>query len=363
MRVTLYATLLTRSAGGLLGAVSGLARALQRQGAEITVIGGADQHFEEDRALWADVPLLVHKARGVYGLSSDALRLIRASRPDIVHVNGIWTAASIYGAFNALRGGQVVVSPHGMLDPWILARKPMIKQVHAALIERPMLRRAHVHALNDNERASVAAFSPESAERTFVLPNGLDEITPSSPEGARAGTLYLGRLHPKKQPIELIEAWSQLPGREQLIVAGWGDPGYERQVTQAAAIAANVSFVGPLHGAAKVRAFRTARFFVLPSLSEGLPMAVLEALQHGCIPIITEACNLPELFRDGIAIRIQPDFSNFKEVMTRTVTMPEAERAARAAASSTYALRYRWSEIGRAMLAQYERILISGAAT
>ncbi|MGN6488004.1 MAG: glycosyltransferase [Devosia sp.] len=356
MRVTFHATSISRSAGGLLGAMAGLARGLHRLGAEVTVVGGADAHFDADRPAWGEVRVTPYRWAGRYGLSGEALRLIAAARPDVLHIHGIWSAASIHGALHALRGRPVVVTPHGMLDPWILARKPAVKRVHAALFERPLLRRAQVHALTPAERDAVLAFMPALVGRIFVLPNGVDEA-PAVTAGGPHGALFLGRLHGKKQVLELIRAWSQLPGDGRLTIAGWGEPAYERQVARAAGAARNVEFVGARHGDAKAQAFAAARFFVLPSLSEGMPMAVLEALQHGCVPILTDACNLPALFRDGVALRMAADFSDFAAVAGRALAMPEAEFAARSAAARAAARRYGWGGIARAMLGQYERLL------
>ena len=357
MRVTFLATSISRSAGGLLGAMAGLARGLHRLGAEVTVVGGADALFDADRPAWGEVRVTPYRWAGRYGLSGEALRLIAAARPDVLHIHGIWSAASICGVLQALGGRPLVVSPHGMLDPWILARKPAVKRVHAALFERPLLRRAQVHALNPAERDAVLAFMPELADRIFVLPNGVDEAAPAAAAGGRHGALALGRLHEKKQVLELIRAWSQLPGDGRLTIAGWGEPAYEQQVSRAAGAARNVAFVGALYGDAKARAFAAARFFVLPSLSEGMPMAVLEALQHGCVPILTDACNLPELFGDGVALRMAADFSDFAAVAGGALAMPEAEFAARSAAARAASQRYEWGGIARAMLGQYERLL------
>lgn len=358
MRIVHYSTSLSRSAGGLYYSVSGVAKAQAQLGAEVVVVGGADEHFERDRSAWGDVAVRPFPFRfGRYGLDPSVATALKKLAPDILHVQGIWSAASAYGSLAVSQGVPVVVSPRGMLDPWILSRKPAVKRVHSALFERPMLKRAYVHALNDSERDSVAAFMPEVAERTFVLPNGVDEIAPGAETSNRSGTLYLSRVHPKKQTLELIRAWSALPETARLTIAGWGDVDYEQQVAQAAAATRNVNFVGSLYGDAKARAFEAARFFILPSLSEGLPMAVLEALQHGCVPIVTDACNLPELFRDDVAIRMQPDFTDFPAVMTRALAMSQPEFAARSAAARDYSRRYLWSEIARAMLAQYEAIL------
>jgi poly(glycerol-phosphate) alpha-glucosyltransferase len=358
MKIVHYSTSLSRSAGGLYYSVSGIARAQAQLGAEVTVVGGADEHFKDDRSGWGDVTVRPFPFRfGRYGLEPRIATALKELSPDIMHVHGIWSAASAYGRLALSHGVSVVVSPRGMLDPWILSRRPAVKMLHSALFERPLLKRSHVHALNESERASVAAFMPDVAERIFVLPNGIEEVAHPVVVAQRSGTLYLGRVHSKKQTLELIRAWASLPATERLIVAGWGERAYEQQVSLAAAAQQNVGFVGSLYGEAKAEVLGAARFFILPSLSEGLPMAVLEALQHGCVPIITDACNLPELFRDGIAVRMKSDFSDFGEVMARTLAMSESEFEARSAASRQYSRRYQWSEIGQAMLDQYETIL------
>ena len=63
-------------------------------------------------------------------------------------------------------------------------------------------------------------------------------------------------------------------------------------------------FPGPQFGTAKAAAYRRADAFVLPSLSEGLPMAILEAWAHEKPVLMTDACNLPEGFAARAAIRL-----------------------------------------------------------
>lgn len=360
MKVLFYTSSLSRSGGGVYSAAAGLAHALADQGIEVVAVGSGGAHFEEDRPAWRSVTLEPHGARDPgYGLHSQALTALRRHEPDLVHIHGIWSASSIYGLAATRRGVPTVVSPHGMLEPWILARRPLVKRVHAALFERPLLRRACIHALNEAERINIGAFLTGADKRTFVVPNGIPEVSYPDRSEEKHGALFLGRLHSKKQVIELIRAWRALglPESAGLTVAGWGDPGYEAGVRQAAEGAANVSFVGPLHGEAKATALSRARFFILPSLSEGLPMAVLEAIQHGCIPVITAECNFPELVFSGIALPMERDFSDFREVIAQAFGLPEAEAARRSAEAAAYATNYAWSRIARAMIEQYQRCI------
>jgi poly(glycerol-phosphate) alpha-glucosyltransferase len=92
-------------------------------------------------------------------------------------------------------------------------------------------------------------------------------------------------------------------------------------------------------------------------------MAVLEAIQHGCVPIVTNQCNLPELFEDGIALRMEHDFSDFAAVisMARSVTPDEA--ASRSDGARLYARRYSWDVIADAMLSHYRQIAESAPNT
>lgn len=354
MRIVHYSTSLTRSAGGLHASVSGLARAQHALGADVTVIGGADGFFETDRAVWGDVPLCPFELRHRYGLSREVFAHLRALKPDILHIHGVWSAGSIYGATARV---PVVVSPHGMLEPWIINRRPIVKAVHAALFERRMLGRAHVHALNIAEADSIRAFAPNTAERMFVLPNGINAVTEISSTQPKTGVLYVGRLHEKKQVLRLVQAWKHLTDAPELSVAGWGDEQYATQVEAACAEGPRVHFLGPLYDTDKSAAFAAARFFILPSLSEGMPMAVLESLQQGCIPILTDACNLPELFTAGIAERIAQNLGNLGSVLERVGRLSEAELDARSKAAQGFSARYHWPEIASSMLARYAEIL------
>ena len=71
----------------------------------------------------------------------------------------------------------------------------------------------------------------------------------------------------------------------------------------------SVVFYGPAFGEEKEALLRSADAFILPSLSEGLPMSVLEAWAYGLPVLMTAECNLPEGFSAGAAIPL-PSFQD-----------------------------------------------------
>jgi glycosyltransferase involved in cell wall biosynthesis len=361
VKVAQYIPTLSRTAGGVFYCVSGLSLALKACGAEVTVIGATDVHFAADAWQWQDLDVRTYPATSRYGLHPRGLQLTSDVNAEIFHVHGIWSASSLYGRLARWQGKRTVVSPHGMLDPWILARRARMKSTHAALLERPLLRRSHVHALNEAEERSILRFEPTIADQVFVLPNGVPDVE-LPPERPRKGVLFLSRLHPKKQVLELIHNWHShaFLARHHLTIAGWGDPEYELAVRNAVGRSPSISLVGSLYGPEKAEALASAKFLVLPSLSEGLPMSVLEAMNAGCVPIITDQCNLPELFSAGVAWRMNADFSDFRDVIQACLAMRPADYLAMSASGKTFAKRYSWNDIAKAMLTRYESMLVGG---
>lgn len=355
----------SRLAGGIAEAVKGLTRALDRQGVQITVLAGTDAASEDDRAGWA--PLRVEHVRSTGlrdGLLGQALRRRLAElKPDLVHLHGLWGPAA-----RALAGWQATpyaVSPHGMLDSWALARSGAKKRVSAAVWEGRLLSgAAFIHALAQAEAAAVRAYGLDGT--LAIVPNGVvcpDDIVPAR-QGERRTMLFMARIHPKKGLTELLSAWALLPEALRqgwhLAVAGWDEIGILEDLRQQAAtlgIANGVSFPGGLHGAAKDAALRGASAFILPSYSEGLPMAVLEGWAYGLPVFMTDACNLPEGFAAGAAFRITTDPAQMAQVLAQVLADGPALAAAGAAGRSLAQKQFAWDAIAGRMLAHYDTAL------
>lgn len=357
-------------AGGIAEAVKGLARAQQRQGAEIVVLAGTDVASAADRPGWA--PLEVDNVPstgwrdGVLGASLH--RRLSALQPDLVHLHGLWGPAA-RGLAAWVRGNDTpyVVSPHGMLDSWALARSSAKKRLSAHLWEGRLLHGASmIHALADAEATAVRAFGLHT--HVAIVPNGV--TCPAGalerPAGKRKTMLFMGRIHPKKGLAELLAAWVLLPAAVrqdwQLTIAGWDEIGILDELrAQAGAlgIADEVTLPGGLQGDAKDAALRGAHAFILPSHSEGLPMAVLEAWAYGVPVFMTDACNLPVGFASGAAFRITTDPAQMAGVLSEKLADPGALATACQAGRALAQSRFDWEAIAAQLLAHYQQAVDS----
>ena len=325
LRVGMLLPSASRRAGGLFSAVSSLSTELSYNGYDTQVFAAEDPDIEADRKAWGTVALSLRPTLGptVFAYQPRLSRDLAAARLDVMHLHGLWTYASV--AVLAWSGGRRprVISPHGMLDSWALQNSSMKKRVAAALFERRNVMRGDaLHALCGPEHRAIRAYGYCGPVAT--IPNGvfLEEgpVAPAQPAwssdipaGAKV-LLFLGRIHPKKGLDRLLQAMALWSGAEadpwHLVVAGWDQANTKAALAAQAeelGLTQRVHFVGPQFGEQKAASLAAADAFVLPSLSEGLPMSVLEAWAARLPVLMTEACNLPEGFRAGAAIRLAPD--------------------------------------------------------
>ena len=157
------------------------------------------------------------------------------------------------------------------------------------------------------ELDSYRRFVPE--QDVVVLPNAIDYgpyqrvPTVRSREEYPLRLVYVGRLAREKGLYEAFQGLRlahELGVDARLTVAGQGpEEDRLRRYAQALGIASRVSFVGGVFGADKVNLFAQAEVFILPSYSEGLPYALLEAMAAGIPVVATPVGAIPDVVSHG----------------------------------------------------------------
>lgn len=383
MRAALVAVSASRNGGGITFALQSLARALQvREQIEVRVLALSDAHSEADRLGWGNIDLRIADSIGpaAIGYSPRLASELSLYDAQIAHTHGIWmwpSAAVAKWSRNGVR--RHVVSPHGMLDPWALANSRWKKKIAFSLYERAHLRQAAcISALNVSEAQSIRQFGLKNP--ICIIPNGVDiddshyDAEPpwtAEQSAGRKTLLFLGRIHPKKGLTDLINAWSQLTRGNHpqihewsLVIAGWDQLDHEREVktqVEELGLQSDVRFVGPVHGASKIAALRAARGFVLPSKSEGLPVAVLEAWAQGLPVAMTPQCNIPEGFVENAAINLGTSVDQIAIGLANLFEMSDSQRQNMGALGKRLAsTQFTWTKIASQTHSVYQWALGGG---
>ncbi len=363
--------------GGMSVAVAGLTRATSGTGrcsAALAAACGDEERSDlasRNGIRFVRIPLRGRRPFVDYMLRQRLREVVLPA--DVVHIHGIWDAHSLAaGALARQSGKPVVVSAHGMLEPWALNNKRWKKTAYAALFERPNLRRANcLRALTRAEASNYRGFGLPSP--IALIPNGVDVPDSVSPQlfldrfphlsGQRL-VLFLGRIHYKKGVDLLCRAWAKLYRRHpgtHLVLAGpdfEGTRAHVEALIRSLGIAGSVSFTGMLDGELKWSALAASAVFVLPSHSEALSVAVLEAMAMARPVIITRQCNFPEVASAGGGWIIEPETDRIESALAEFLALPGASIAAVGAQGRRLVLeRHGWQVIGRQMVDVYEWVL------
>lgn len=359
---------LSPRSGGIHEAILGQARALSATGRGLTLISAQAPGQRPDPALG----LNLRTVKGTGPLARSRVPGLTKTLDDtearVVHLHGMWLPALSTSARRwrqARTDRALVLSPHGMLDPWALGNSCWKKRLAMALFERATLRACDcLHALNPAEAAAIRA---QGLNRPIaVIPNGVNlpeqsrplatfpnRPAPTDVADPRRVMLFLGRLHPKKGVAETLRAWSRLsPALHadwRLVIAGWDDGGHGETLTALATelkLDREVTFAGAVFGADKYAWLARASGFVLASYSEGLPMAVLEAWAHRVPVFMSAACNLPEGFSSGAAIEVVPDPQRLAATLAEHLARPDLDDVGQAGRALVDA-RFTWDSIGQ----------------
>lgn len=317
-RMLLYSRVNPADRGGVQAVFRRLASSLREAGHTVEQAWALQDPEAGDWTRCYPLPRIVWRGRlphprSVLGALEAAWRLgagLYRLRPDVVNYHFVTGEAFYFLLLKPLFRYKLVVSVHGS-D--VLRPKPE----DAPLLPRILQGADAVTAVSQLTAARLAQDYNLDPARIRVIPNGVDPAfwgaAPTGPRLAHRPPTFLsvGRLHPVKGHDVLLRAFAPVAAARpdaRLVIVGEG--GFRAELEQLArqlGIAPQVEFAGHL-GPDAVRArMATARVFVLPSRSEGLPLALLETMSAGLPVIATRVGGVPEVIDDATAILVAPE--------------------------------------------------------
>jgi starch synthase len=230
---------------------------------------------------------------------------------------------------------------------------PILRAVMAAanaLITRPMLRAANrLVFISDTVREELLGSIPWRDYRLVF--NGVDctlfhpSVTPSA---AAPAILFVGR-YVEKKGLAVIRALAALRPDLRFALAGSGP------IRPAEWALANVRDLGPQSPQALAELYRDAELLLLPSVGEGYPLVIQEAMASG-LPVI---CGQPSERADpaaaewlrGVAIDLA-DPEGSARCCAAAIDAPRCAATTRAEMASYAARTYNWQAMARAIVAE-----------
>lgn len=252
---------------------------------------------------------------------------------------------------------------HEVVDPYSLAEK-MQSMYFSPYVESKLLRLSTtVTAVSPSIAAELREYGMDPG-RVKITWNGVDEklFFPSCRKG-KEYVLYTGVLRARKGLFDLIKC-ARLVADEcpdvEFIICGSGSLLSKLRVeARRTGLQQQITFLGHVNRRKLIQTYQNATIHVIPSIYEGLPTVLLEAMACGLPVVATNIGGNRDVISSGVDGFLVPPRS--PEDMARMIRMLLEGESLRAkigkAARETILLRYTWDKIVDNFMAVYESIL------
>jgi glycosyltransferase involved in cell wall biosynthesis len=314
-----------------------------------------------------------------------AAEAARAGRPfDVVNVHE--PAGAVVAAFRKGAGDpSVVVTSHGVeRRAWRLALEesrlgrggPSWKSrvVHPLVgltqADAGLRRADHVFCLNYEDRDYLVGElgrAPESVTRIYPAADEAFAAASRARSYAREERVLFAATWRKNKGVEdLVPAYAGLASRHarlELVILGAGVPDAEVRAAFPAEVRERVRCLRAGSESETADAFAAADIFLLPSLFEGTPLTLVEAMAAGLPVVTTATCGMRDVVRDGENGLLVPlrSPSSIVSAVERLIGDEQLRSRLGAAARAEAAERYTWERVSAPVLEVYERLCAARA--
>lgn len=249
------------------------------------------------------------------GRSPEMLKGLKSTcvNADIVHSNSLWMMPNIYPWWaikecrNKKNRPKLVISPHGTLAEWALARSKWGKRIIGWCGQYTTLQKADMFfATCEKEYREIRRFGLN--QPVAIIPIGmnlpdLEEMHAVAYKNTRRHLLFFGRIHEVKAIDILVEAWGklakkytqwdlQIAGPDGGARAGLEKMSFDQKIPR-------VEFVGEINGSAKYEFLASGDLCVLPSKTENFAVTVAESLASGTPVVASKGTPWKDLDSNG----------------------------------------------------------------
>ncbi len=403
--------------------VLGLSAALASQGIDVTIIT-TDSNGDIGQ-LSLDVPLnqpikqngyqIIYFRCSPFRRYKFSLSLLQwlnqnARQFDLAHIHALFSPVTTFAATIArYHKLPYIIRPCGMLDPADLQKKKRLKQIYAAIFERPNLAGAAALHFTSKQEAKISErfgldftgkmpvpqedftgkmpvpqedftgkMPVSQEESTGKMPVPQDLVIPLGvtahfypeilPDSEIPIILFMSRIEPKKGLDLLIPALETILAdgiKFHFILAGSNpqDADYEtkiKQLIQNSSLEKFTTITGFVSGDLKVELLRKADLFVLPSYYENFGIAVAEAMAAGVPVAISDRVYISDDIQQAEAGWVAPLEVGAIASMIKSALLSPQERQRRGLNAQAYAKKYyNWEAIARQTIDAYQHILAS----
>ena len=374
MNICLFTSTFLPKTGGLENVVDILARCYIAAGHQVVVLAKTPKGMKTPPEF--DYPVYYYKRSRseVWFLGSPKKFLKKLHEQyhfDVIHAHQLYPTGWLAVRFAAKYGIHAVLTSHvGDIhdgsryrkNPFIMRRIMEAMRNAGAVTGVGSGICRTIDGLLGTEKAMLienGCVKPAAAEPSAHLRESLEKL------GLASGfDLTVCRLHPNKGLNFLVDACALMKGRgirfPHIIMAGAGQAEESlRSQIESLGLSDRIHLIGNVVPSDRDYLLQHCRFFVQPSLVEGMPLTVLESLSAGVPVIATAIPGVVEIIRDGWNGRLAAPGSA-ESIADIYAELNDEKRNEYALHAAEILKTHSWERIAGLYIAVFEKLILKG---
>lgn len=356
--------------GGVEIVVEELSTRMASKGHTVTLYNRRGKHVSEKRLETPTVKeykgvnirsVLTIDKKGLAAVSSSFFAALRCvfSKAHIVHIHA--EGPAVMAPLLKLFFKKVIVTVHGLdwqREKWCegfaskyirLGEKMAVKYADEIVVLSYNVRNYFLETYNRN-----TVYIPNGVSKPEVLPPQL--ITEKYNLTKDSYILFLGRLVPEKGVHLLIDAFKEVRTDKKLVIAGGTSDtdDYVEGLKEMAKDDTRIIFTGFLQGQLLRELYSNAYVYTLPSLLEGMPLSLLEAMSYGNCCVVSDIDECVEVVEDKAVVVKAGDTPSLKDALQKLCDSKSAVSNYKKTASDYILSKYNWDDATQQTLQLYE---------
>lgn len=135
--------------------------------------------------------------------------------------------------------------------------------------------------------------------KVYALPNATPGPARAPSKSGPFEMLFVGRMSSAKGAAALLESIKSLPSDVPWRLRMLGDKPDNQVLDLLSRAPSNVEYLGWVEQDRIADFLAKTHLFILPSMAEGLPLALLEAMGQGAVPVVTPVGSIPDVVQEG----------------------------------------------------------------
>lgn len=297
---------------------------------------------------------------GLSAFKSSFSQLIRGCDIDMIHIHGRLAALLI----SLIRMKLPVVYTLHDSSPWMCSydsvMEEKIRKIAYINIEVGICRRVNrIIAVSENIKNELISRWNLRDKKIAVIPSGVN-IDFFRPKHKSGYCLFVGQLTRRKGVEYLIRSMHKLSKNLQCIIVGEGpERGSLTKLVNKLGLSDKILFTGAVSFNELKNLYGHASFFVLPSISEGLPLTILEAMASACPVIASRVSGVVDTVEYGYnGFLVEPrDVETLRDRIEVLAGDPKLRMNMGEKARETVEKKYSWDSIAETVTAVYKETM------